>query len=151
MAVDVPLNGHGQNDAEDIEDAAVLASARKKLDEISRGEGMYSVSKTEIGLLKQMLRAPEKADAFSQIVQACDFLDVDEANNELDAFYEAIRLGMSTEYNISHALSRASINRRGAHNSSRVGALLDAMSHQKFTTNQPRGKDGNSNPRSPIA
>jgi hypothetical protein len=151
MADEFHLNGTDTPDAvEETEDLEVI---RKNLSDLKRGDSpTLSLSKQDISLLKQLLHAPENADAFIKIIQICDFLDEEEANRELDAFYEADRLGMNTNYNIAHALSRSSINRKGAHNTSRIGALLDTLSHQKFTTNQPKGSgNGNKNSNSPIS
>lgn len=120
----------------------------KKLDNVQPGPGgaPIKLSGTDLSLLKQMIsNNAGKTDDFIRIIQICDFLDEEEANRELEAYYEAVRLGMSTEYNIAHALSRASTNRKGSHSHSRVAALLDAMSHQKFTSNQPGVKPPNKN------
>lgn len=144
-------NGHGST-SEIAETEEELKVIRKKMDEVARGSSpILSLSKQDIGLLKQLIHSPEKSDEFIRIVQICDFLDEDERNRELEAYYEAVRLGMSTEYNIAHALSCASINRKGAHRNSRVAALLDALSHQKITSNTPKGNNGNSNAKSPLA
>jgi hypothetical protein len=148
------LNGHNGSDAADLETTEELNTAYKKLSELKGTDGvLVSLTKQDLGLLKQFVHAPDRSDDFIRIVQICDFLDEDEANNELDAFYEAVRLGMSTEYNVAHALSRASINRKGSHQNSRVAAILDTMSHQKFTSNQPAGKGGggSGNSRSPLS
>lgn len=146
------LNGH--DTAEAVSDTATdeeIKAVQKKLGDLTRGESpLLSMTKNDISLLKQMLHAPDNSDDFTRIVQICDFLDEDEANRELEAFYEAVRLGMNTQYNISHALSRSSINRKGAHRNSRVAALLDALSHQKFTSNAPRSANGSKNPNSPL-
>lgn len=144
-------DGHGDPDAIPETDEE-LQVVRKKLDQIARGDSpILSFSKQQIGLLNKFVNPPDKGDDFIRIVQICDFLDEDEANRELEAFYEAVRLGMSTSYNVAHALSRASINRKGAHKNSRVASILDALSHQKLTSNVPRSKDASTNARSPIA
>jgi hypothetical protein len=147
------LNGQKDPEGEDTETVEELQSAHKKLSNLAGVDGvLVSLTKQDLSLLKQMLHAPDSGDAFIRIVQTCDFLDEDERSKELDAFYEAVRLGMSTDYNIAHATSCASINRKGAHQNSRVAALLDALSHTKYTSNQPKGgTSGSSNPRSPLS
>lgn len=150
---ELKVDGNGHNPIED-ETPEQLEAVRIKLSSISRGNGqLTTLTKQEVGLLHKMLNPPDKGDDFIRICQICDFLDDEEANRELEAYYEAVRLGMDTNYNIAHALSRVAINRKGSNKSNRVAALLDALSHQKYTSNQPRSKDGNSNPssRSPIA
>jgi hypothetical protein len=147
------LNGH---DPEGEETEAGLQIARKTLESLApQGGGglVSSLTKGDMTLLKQMLHvSSDTSDDFIKITLICDFMDDEEANRELNAFYEAERLGMCTKYNIAHALSRAAINRKGAHQNSRVASLLDALSHQKYTSNQPRSSDsGNRNPKSPIA
>lgn len=130
------------SESEVRQDNAALDAALQNLSDISGKNGaVAALSSKEISLLRQMIGSnAEKTDDFIKIVQICDFLDEEEANNELAAYYEAVRLGMSTEFNIAHALSRASINRKENHRNSRVAALLDALSHQKFTSNQPGTK-----------
>lgn len=151
------LDDDGHGDAEDVgveESQETLNAAFKKLRDLKREDGvLVSLTKQDISLLKQMIHAPDTSDEFIKIALICDFLDDEEANRELDAFYEAIRLGMDTKYNIAHALSRAAINRRGSHSSSRVAMLLDTLSHQKFTSNAPkaRGGTGGTSSRSPLA
>lgn len=151
------LEGDGQGDSEEIateeESQEQLQAVYKKLSDLKREDGvLVTLTKQDLSLLKTLIHAPEREDDFIRIALICDFLDEDEANRELEAFYEAQRLGMDTNYNIAHALSRAAVNRKGGHTSSRVAMLLDTMSHQKFTTNQPRQKYGNyTNPRSPLA
>jgi len=147
---------NGQKDVEDSGDNETLEELQKSYKRLSDLKGqdgvLVSLTKQDLSLLKQMLHAPDGGDDFIKIVQICDFIDEEERNKELDAFYEAVRLGMDTKYNIAHATSCASINRKGAHNNSRVAALLDALSHTKYTSNQPKGGDrGSSNPRSPLS
>jgi hypothetical protein len=145
---------NGQDGAVGTETEEELSTVHKTLQQLKGADGvLVSLTKQDLGLLKQMLHSPEAAgDDFTRIVLICDFLDDDEANNELDAFWEAKRLGMDTNYNVDHALSRAAINRRGAHRNSRVAALMDTMSHQKYTSNTPKGGGGGSqNPRSPLS
>lgn len=152
MAEEERLNGHDQAGNDALGETEDLNAVRIKLSEITRGTGqLLSLKKTDVALLKSFTNPPEKSDEFIRIIQICDFIDEDEANRELDAFYEAVELGMSTEYNIAHALSRPSINRKGAHRNSRVASILDALSHQKFTSNMPKGdSSGHSNKNSPI-
>ena len=151
------LDGDGHGDAEvvgtEVETPEQVQAAYKKLADLKRDDGvLVRLGKQELGLLKQMLHAPEEnTDDFIKICMICDFLDEDEANRELDAFYEADRLGMSIKYNIAHALSRVAINRKGAHHNSRVATLGDILSHQKITSNTPSGKGNYVNPRSPLA
>lgn len=151
MADEFHLNGDKGPEALDETDPE-LDTALKKLNELNRpGSPIISMSKQDVTLLKQMLHAPDTGDEFTKIVMICDFLDEDERNRELDAFWEAKRLGMDTNYNIDHALSCASINRKGAHRNSRVAALLDSLSHQKITSNMPKGKESSGrNPNSPL-
>jgi hypothetical protein len=151
MDVEQEFHLNGQNPPE--ETVEELESVHLKLNNLAAQNGsLTSLTKQDISLLKQMLHTPEASDDFIRITLICDFLDETEANNELEAFYEAERLGMNTKYNIAHALSRAAINRKGSHRSSRVATLLDALSHQKYTTNQPRGSgNGSTNPRSPLS
>lgn len=131
-----------RNEVEEKQNNAELDAALQNLSDIAgRNGSVATLSSKEISLLRQMIgSSAEKSDDFIRIVQICDFLDEEEANNEIAAYYEAVRLGMSTEFNIAHALSRASINRKENHRNSRVAALLDALSHQKFTSNQPGTK-----------
>jgi hypothetical protein len=148
------LNGHDPTgNAELSDEIEEMQAINKRFSQIRRDDGaIISATKQDVTLMKQMIHPPDKADEFIRILGICDFISEDEANCELDAFYEAIRLGMSTEYNIAHALSRASVNRKGAHHNSRVASLLDALSHQKITSNMPRGKEsGSTNPRSPLS
>jgi hypothetical protein len=146
------LNGHKSEEAlEGTASDEDLEVVKKKLSDLTRGESpLISLSKTDIPLLKSMLQHPDKVDSFTQIVQICDFLDEGERNRELNAYYESIRLGMDPSMNIAHALSCASINRKGAHVNSRVAALLDSLSHQKITSNMPQGSRSGSKPNSPL-
>jgi hypothetical protein len=156
MPDEFKLNGHDEEgDAAigDTETQAQLQAVKLKLGDLTRADSpILSFSKQELGLLHKLITAPDKSDDFTKIVEICDFLSEDEANDELFAFYEAVRLGMDTAFNIAHALSRSSINRKGGHRSSRAAMLMDTLSHQKFTSNAPRSKgSGNTNPRSPIS
>jgi hypothetical protein len=146
-------NGHDPEAPESSESNEELGIIRKKLNDFKRGDApILSFSKQQIGLLNKFVNPPEQSDDFVRIVQICDFLDEDERNRELEAYYEAVRLGMSTSYNVAHALSCASINRKGAHRNSRVASILDALSHQKLTSNVPRGNNANTSGKSsPIA
>lgn len=143
-------NGHG--DTEDLETQDELNLAYKKLSELKRGDGIITgLNKQDIGLLKQLLHTPDKDADFTAIVLICDFLSDEEADKELNAFYEAKRLGMDTQFNIDHALSRVAVNRKGSHRTSRAALIMDTISHQKYTTNTPGVKSNGNNPRSPLS
>lgn len=147
------LDGQTAEAEEEEQSLEEVKAVHLKLSELKGKDGqLTTLTKQDLTLLKQMLHSPESKDEFTRIVLICDFLDEDERNRELDAFWEAVRLGMDRDYNIDHALSCSAINRKGAHRNSRVAALLDALSHQKYTSNTPKGGgDGSRNPRSPLS
>jgi len=154
MSDNFKLNGDG--DAAEVEateeSPAELAAIHKKLSELKGEDGqVVSLTPQQLGILKQLLHPPDKYNNMTEILLICDFLSEEEADDELAAFYEAKRLGMDTQFNIDHALSRAAINRKG-HRTSRAALIMDTMSHQKYTSNTPGGKREHSgNPRSPLS
>lgn len=144
--LDDRLNGDREEETQEE-----LQVAYKKLSELAGPDGsVVRMSKESLSMMKQMIHGPEKYNDLTQILLICDFLSEDEANDELNAFYEAKRYGMDTQYNVDHALSRASINRKGGHSSSRVAVLLETLGRQKFSKNGQKERHVTSNPRSPI-
>ncbi len=148
-------DGDGEGSTTELaetEDQGTLNAAYKKLSELRGEDGVVvSLTKQELGILKQLIHAPERTASLTDILLICDFLTEEEADDELEAYYEAKRLGMDMQFNIDHALSRAAVNRKG-HRSSRAAMVMDAMSHQRFTSNVPKGKyDKSSNPRGPLS
>lgn len=140
------LNGDHEEETQEE-----LQTAYKKLSELAGPDGsVVRMSKESLSMMKQMIHGPDKYNDLTQILLICDFLSEDEANDELNAFYEAKRYGMDTQYNVDHALSRASINRKGGHSSSRVAVLLETLGRQNFKSGKQREHNGNRNPRSPI-
>ena len=153
-------NGHGDTallqetePLEEVETQEELQSAHKKLSDLVRGDGrLISMSKEQLGLLKQFIHAPEsETDSFISIVFLLDFVSEDERQDVVNAYYEAKALGMDTKWNMADALSRAATNRKGAHVNSRVATIGDIMSHQKQTSYTGGSKkSGYVNPKSPL-
>ena len=148
-----PFKLGGDGDREDKgETSETLKKTFQNLDDFEGKDGvLVSMSKQQLSILKQMINAPEHPRELTEILLICDFLSEGEADDELTAFYEAKRLGMDTQFNIDHALSRAAINRKG-HRTSRAAMVMDTMSHYKYTGNAPKGNyERSSSPRSPLS
>jgi hypothetical protein len=157
----MPGNGHNSPldlnstvpDNNQDETQEELQAVHKKLSDLTREDGiLVSLTKQQLSLLQQMLHSPDDGDKFTKIALTLDFESEDERRKVVAAFYEAVRLGMNTDWNISDALSRCATNRKNSHRTSRVGFIGETLSHSKFTSNVPRGKEsGSSNPRSPLS
>ena len=149
------LNPDGHDEAEalaETETQEELQAVKKHLDELMRGDGqVVTMTKQQLSLLHKMITPPEGDDSeLMQVLAIADFMDDNEADDELAAYFEAKRLHMDTSWNIAHMLSRCAVNRKGA-KTNRVGQILESLSHQKFTTNMPRYRYDNRNSRSLIS
>jgi len=133
------LDGDGHGDSEDIgpESQEELEAVHKKLSELARKDGqVITMAKQQLTLLKHLITPPESEkhkDLFYALM-ICDFLDDEEADNELAGFFEAERLGMDRDWNLAHMLSRVSINRKGP-KTNRPNSIIEMFMHQKLTTN----------------
>lgn len=147
-------NGHRELTAlEETETPEELEAVHKKLSDLIRPDGqLISMSKEQLGLLKQFIHAPESEfDSFISMVMIMDFTSEEERQDVVNAYYEAKSLGMDTKWNMADALSRAATNRKGAHVNSRVATIGDIMSHQKQTINSGgKQKSGYVHPNSPL-
>jgi|SRR3989304_7232906 len=149
-------NGNGHIEEEGVavvgeESQEQLESAYKKLGDLTRGGSPLRFTRQELGLLHRMMTAPEEFRE-EQVFLLCDFLDENEALDHVAAFYEAKELGMDTGFNVAFMFALAASNRKMGR-TNRIAAILDAMSHQKFTSNvSGKGKGAQYvNPRSPLS
>jgi hypothetical protein len=148
------LNGHDSEGDVAIESEIVkMQGVVKDLDDFKRGDGiLVRGTKEQLSLLNKMLSAPDNTeDRFTLALSRANFLDETEMRIHILAYAEAIELGMTTEFNIQMLEGLRGTNRKGGFKSNLVAALLDGLSHQKYTANVPREKNGNTNSRSPIA
>lgn len=156
------MKGNGAGVAERLEETAEMGEGQEetqeqlqtaylKLKNLTRPDGsLVTLSRQELGLLHKMLTAPEQFRE-EQVFLIADFLDEDEALDHVAAFYEAKDLGMDTSFNVAFMFALAASNRKGG-KSNRVAMLLDALSHQKFTSNVKNKKgDGYVSPASPLS
>jgi hypothetical protein len=148
------LNGHDtEGDAAIEEQIVQVQGALKDLDNFKRGDGiLVRGTKEQLSLLNKIIASPDNTeDRFTSALARANFIDDQEMRIHIYAYAEAVELGMSTEFNIQMLEGLRGTNRKGGFKSNLVAALLDGLSHQKFTSNVPRGKDASTNPRSPIA
>jgi len=153
-------NGHGNTPIPPADDGnetpEEIQVAIKNLGQLGgRQDGtLVSMSKQQLSLLQQALHSPDtgaETDSFIRLALILDFSSEEERRKVVDAYYEAVRLGMDTKWNIGDALSRCATNRPNSHHTNRLGWIGETLSHQKFTTNSSAGgKNGATNPRSPI-
>lgn len=124
---------------------------RQKLRENGVGIGsVIGFSKEQMSLMKMLLHPPDDGDAFIQVVLTLEFESDEERREVVDAYYEAARLGMSTQWNIADALSRCAVNGRKNSQTSRAAQIMDTLSHSKFTSNggnEAKNKPITANPR----
>ena len=124
---DVEYGNNGNSHHEDVE--ALLKHG-------PRQDGIGgNISSTNLSVIKHMfLGVPEryKDSAFWLIAS---FLDEDEAQDHVDAYHEALELGMDTTWNVDSVLARAAAYRvyKGVN---RISEILNALSSFRYTTNQ---------------
>ena len=151
---DFKLDGHDPEADEAIEEQIVkVKGVIKDLDDFKRGDGiLVRGTKEQLSLLNKMIASPDDTlDRFTSALSRANFIDDLEMRRHINAYSEAVELGMSTEFNIQMLEGLRGTNRKGGFKSNLIAALLDGLSHQKYTANVPRQKDGSTNTRSPIA
>jgi hypothetical protein len=151
---DFKLNGHDPAGDAAIEEQLVqVGGALKDLDNFKRGDGiLVRGTKEQLSLLNKMLASPDNTeDRFTSALSRANFIDDQEMKIHINAYAEAVELGMTTEFNIQMLEGLRGTNRKGGFKSNLVAALLDGLSHQKYTSNTPGVKSGGTNSRSPIA
>ena len=144
------VDGNGHNP--EPENQEQLNAISVKLDEIKRGASpLLSFSKEQLSLMQAIFYASTEEFRELQFWRMCDFLD-GEAQDHVDAFYEAKELGMDTSYNVAYAFALCSENRKGGFNRNLIAVLTDTLQNYKWATanNQKKGKI-DANPRSPLS
>lgn len=148
------LNGSGSTD-EIEETAEEVQAAHIKLSALQGRDGqLTTMGKTELSLLKSLDAGPANTDdRFTSNLRHANFIDDDERMDHIAAYNEAIYLGMDTEFNIQVLEGLKGTNRKGGFKNNLIAAFLDGISHQKYTSNTPKGgsSSGSSNPRSPLS
>lgn len=146
-------DGNSQGAVQQLDDAEWMTpEVRQQLRDAGVGVGsVIGFSKEQLSLMKMLLHPPDDGDAFIQIALTLEFESDEERREVVDAYYEADRLGMNTQWNIADALSRCALNGRKARQTSRSAQIMDTLSHSKFTQMGRDGKKGKpitANPRS---
>jgi len=121
-------NGHSDV-AEDFYDRA------KRMSQQQDGIG-GNLSSSNLSLMKMMLTIPEEYKRLGFWL-ICEFLDEDEARDMVNAYHEALDLGMSTEWNVSTIFALAASHRQYK-GQNRVSELLGSMSSFRYFSNQPQ-------------
>jgi len=121
----------------------LLCAPRKKNGTVGDSKPHKSFKKEKE---RELLAAAQgKSD---QVLKEAQALAEEERRKVVDAYYEAKRLGMETQWNVADALSRCALNGRKARQTSLAAQIMDTLSHQKFTQNGTGArKPITSNPR----
>lgn len=144
---------HWENEGGGAEENERIASARAKVESWRKEDPAISnLGMGELSLLKQMLAAPEEYHR-QQFFLICEFLNREDALDHVAAYYEAVELGMDTGFNVAYMFACAASNEKGQVRSSRVAALLDSLSHFRYTANTPKDekKRTGGSERSPLS
>lgn len=142
-----------ENEGGETEDNERIAAARTKINEWKKEyPAISNLGHTELSLLKQMISAPEEYRR-QQFFLICEFLDREDALDHVAAYYEADELGMDTGFNVAYMFACVASNEKGAIKNNRIAAILDSLSHYRFTSNTPKeeAKRTGSNERGPIS
>jgi len=143
MSMDYDLGNDGGKEAE-----ASVARLKGYLDEVASQQGVaISMTPGQLSLMARMLTAPEEYRKV-QFFFLADFLDEEEAKDHVDAFFEALELGMDTMFNVAYVFALAACNRKSL-KVNRVAAILDALQHVKYTANIPKGASSSPPPMQP--
>jgi len=149
--MDEENNGHGGIETPTIDESEWMTpEIRQKLRAAGIGIGsVIGFSKEQLSLMKMLLHPPDDGDSFIQIVLTLEFENDEERRLVVDAYYEADRLGMDTQWNIADALSRCAVNGKKTRQTSRAAQIMDTLSHSKFTSNSgnEKSKPITANPR----
>lgn len=142
--------GNEVADEPEEESQEQLGASAKLLSTLHRGDGsLVSMTKQELGLLKQILTAASEEYKEQIMWRMCDFIDEDEALDHVAAYYEAKDLGMDTGFNVAFMFALVSANRKTTH-TNLMAQLIDAVQHGKWASNFVKGKGNGHNPRSPL-
>lgn len=139
-------NGHIPESEEQLE------TVLKNLSDLRRNDGsVVRLTQQELGVLQSILKTTTEKYREETIFRMMSFLDEDEAQDNVAAYYEAKDLGMDTTFNVAWMFALVSVNRKSAQ-TNLTASLLRVMN--PFAGNQStkpqRGNNG-TNPRSPIA
>lgn len=143
------LNPDGHGDPEE-ETQEQLDTAFKRLSDLTKGDAsMVTMSKQDMSLMKQILTAASEEYKEQIMWRMCDFVDEDEALDQVAAYYEAKDLGMDTDFNVAFIFALVSANRK-TNKTNLMSQILDTLQHAKFAPNM-KGKSNGHNPRSPLS
>lgn len=128
-----------------------------ELGKLAKEDARFNQLRQQLSLFHKMYTVPDLSLAetdignIPQTLLMADFADEEEAFNVVAALQEDIDEGMDLSLDINYVMALAATNRKGSKNN-RSFQLMDAFSHQKFTSNNPKGKNNDiyTNPRSPL-
>ena len=142
----------GTNGESEVETQDELDVSYKKLSDLMGNEGtsMVTMSKQDMSLMKQILTAASEEFKEQMLWRMCDFIDEDEALENVNAYYESKDIGMDTGYNIAYTFSLTSAHRRTA-GTNLISQMLGALQMSKWSPSSKKGNDNGHNPRSPIS
>jgi len=139
-------------DTED-ESQEQLDTAYKRLSDLvgdGRDGSLVTFGKTEMSLMQKILSTGTEKYRDQIFWRLVSFVDPRESMIHVNAYYEAVNLGMNTEYNVAlmFALCSTYAHRTGTN---LISQILDTLQHGKWAGNQQkRGNDGAHN-RSPLS
>lgn len=150
MTNDIQERLNGEHEAEP-ETQEQLETAYVNLKDVARPGAMLQFGKQELGLLHTILRASTEEYKELAMWRMCDFIDEDEAQDHVAAYYEAKELGMDTSFNVAFMFALCSVNRKG-NRSNLIAQLTDTLQHGKWAASNTKDRSHNGvNPRSPLA
>ena len=142
-----PANGHEPESDEQ------LGTVLKRLQDLKREDGsVVRLSQQELGVLQSILKTTTEKYREETIFRMMSFLDEDEAQDNVAAYYEAKDLGMDTTFNVAWMFALVSVNRKSPQTNLTANLLrvMNPFASNQSTMNN-KGKNNATNPRSPLA
>ena len=142
------IQGNGSTSVEEVnntvpETQTQIDESMKKLKSLTGSDGqLVTLGVQELSLMHKMLSTGSETYKELEWWRMCDFEDTDESLDHLAAYFEAKRLHMDMDLNVSYAFAMSSVNRRG-HQTNLLGAILDTLQHGKWASSpQPKREGG---------